>query len=411
MNEPESFDDMITPDEAGLHFTPLGLTGGLLSAEDAVTVQRGAIERARLHDDVPEELRQNWTRLRKLHLYGVLEYELFSAAHDFAYLILDGAMRVRFVTFYDGSVPVVDKAGKGSDLKVSSFEQVRKAPAGLTFRTGRSAGHPIPRGLLQLFHWARRERLLVGQRSASLDDLFVNARNRIAHPEQYQLGMPPDSSWLLLDVAELINKLWGFDMPSGRLFHGKVQRRVRAIGLSPTGDASVEYPNLERLAAADSEHHDWTFAVFLAAHEERLTEFVDGGIDFAFKEGFELTNWPCERIWGPGPLGELLVHLATLQSHGDDIIDFVDRIFVIREHADTIDPPRTLEQFAALRPGPADERWYAVQADHAWDAYRHAREHASVSNEPLTGRCGKCSVTDIGRFDSRDALEDFLSGR
>lgn len=184
MDEPESFAEMITPDTAGLHFIPRGLSGGLLSPEDAVAVQRGAIERARLHDDVPAELLQNWDRLRKVHLYGVLEYELFSAAHDAAYLLLDGAMRVCFVTFYNGEVPVIDKNGNETKLVVDSFEQVRTAPNGLKLRVGLSAGHPIPRGLFRLFTWARRERLLTGQRSVSLDELFVKARNRIAHPEQ-----------------------------------------------------------------------------------------------------------------------------------------------------------------------------------------------------------------------------------
>lgn len=408
MDEPESFADMIMPDNAGLHFTPWGLSGGLLSPEDAVTVQRGAIERARLHDDVPEELRQNWDRLRKVHLYGVLEYELFSAAHDTAYLLLDGAMRVRFVTFYDGVIPVIDKTGNETEFVVDSFEQVRTAPKGLELRIGLSAGHPIPRGLFQLFTWARRERLLVGQRSASLDELFVQARNRIAHPERYQLGMPPDSSWLLLDVAELINKLWGRDMPGGRLFRGAVKRRVRPVGLAPNGEASVEYPSIEHLSVADAEHHDWMFALFLAADEERLTEFTDGGIGFAFKEGFEATMWPCDLVLGPAPLRDLLPTLGGLETLEDEV-EFVDRVFLCRQSGETTELPRTPEHVQALDPVAGEEHWYVVQADHAWDAYRHIRAHTDVTEEPHVGRCPECSVTDLGRFDDRGALKAYLS--
>lgn len=220
--------------------------------------------------------------------------------------------------------------------------------------------------------------------------------------------MPPDSSWLLLDIAELINKLWGRDMPGGRLFRGTVKRRVRPVGLAPNAEASVEYPSIEHLSVADAEHHDWTFGLFLAAEEERLTEFTDGGIGFSFKKGFEATMWPCDLVLGPAPLRDLLPMLGALETLEDEV-QFVDRVFLCRRSGETLDFPRTPEHVQALGPAVGEERWYGVQADHAWDAYRHVRAHADVTEEPHVGRCPECSVTDLGRFDDRGALNAYLS--
>ena len=52
-------------------------------------------------------MRDNFERARKLHLHGVLEYEFFTAAGDYALLVLEGALRVRFLAFYSDGIPLV----------------------------------------------------------------------------------------------------------------------------------------------------------------------------------------------------------------------------------------------------------------------------------------------------------------
>lgn len=93
------------PDERTLRFNPYGL-GGRLAPEDAARFQAATIGRAVLADDVPQDVRDNFERARKLHLYGVLEYEFFTAAADYALLVLEGALRVRFLSYYSGGTPV-----------------------------------------------------------------------------------------------------------------------------------------------------------------------------------------------------------------------------------------------------------------------------------------------------------------
>src|ERR1700722_7180819 len=106
MDEPESLDDLLRPDEMTLRFAPGGLLlDGRLRSGDSLGHLRGSVEHARLVADVPEAVRDNFDRLRKVYLYGVLEYELFTVAEDFAYLVLEGAFRMRFLTYYDFKVP------------------------------------------------------------------------------------------------------------------------------------------------------------------------------------------------------------------------------------------------------------------------------------------------------------------
>jgi hypothetical protein len=80
MDEPESFEDLLRPDEMALRFTPLGLsTGGLvMSPEGKLRHLKEEIASAELVPDVPDEVRQHFARLRKLYLYGLLEYDLFT---------------------------------------------------------------------------------------------------------------------------------------------------------------------------------------------------------------------------------------------------------------------------------------------------------------------------------------------
>jgi hypothetical protein len=70
----ELLTELQRPDEVALRFTPGGLGFSVaLSAEDAARFQVASIARAVLADDVPNDVRYNVERARKLHCYGVLE--------------------------------------------------------------------------------------------------------------------------------------------------------------------------------------------------------------------------------------------------------------------------------------------------------------------------------------------------
>jgi len=112
------------PDELTCRFSPYGV-GALLTPADAARSHAACVARAVLADDVPGHIRDNVERARKLYLYGVLEYGFFTAASDYALLVLEGAVRLRFLSHYHLEIPVVDVRGRETRLQVQSFDDVR----------------------------------------------------------------------------------------------------------------------------------------------------------------------------------------------------------------------------------------------------------------------------------------------
>src|SRR5712692_741452 len=79
-----TFAELTAPDERSLRFTSLGFaTGGKkLSSESAAEFQQRSIAAANLVSAVPEGTRSSFERLRTLHAYGVLCYDLFTVVDD-----------------------------------------------------------------------------------------------------------------------------------------------------------------------------------------------------------------------------------------------------------------------------------------------------------------------------------------
>jgi hypothetical protein len=406
MDEPESLDDLLRPDEMTLRFAPGGLLiDGRLRPGDSLGHLRSSVDQARLVPEVPEDVRDNFDRLRKVYLYGLLEYELFTVADDFAYLVLEGAFRMRFLTYYDFKVPVSRK-GTPDILEVDSFDALLERKRGFKLRSTEGE-HDIPTGLPYLLLWARRECLLTGQRSRFIETTMSAQRNHAAHPTNYTLGMPVHAGQTLLRVAEIINKLWGASTPEGSLYRGPTQRWPRVAAVSADG-ASKEFVNVLSARGVDPGPGDWTAAVYLAAPEERLVQLSGEGPNFMHRPGFQATELPCELLWGPGPWEELDAHLARFEGTSlCDEVDYVDRLFVIRVASDRPDLARSPTELVASRE--TEGVWHIVRADHPLDAWCHVRDHRDLpAGESKDGCCPECPVTRVGSFESRAETERCL---
>src|SRR5258708_2567608 len=253
-----TFAELTTPDERSLRFTPLGLaTGGKLSPEKTAEFQQRSIATADLVPAVPESTRKSFERLRTLHAHGVLYYDLFTVVDDLTWIVLEQALRERFIEFYGGVIPLVRNNGAESTFSASNFEAISEA-----FRRGgshakwqlRLRAHGtsmwVPLTLAPLLRWARQERLLHGQRNRRVEeDLFHKIRNRFAHGGGFRIGMPTQSARGIRDLAEIINRLWGAVTPGGRLYPTPLQREVLVIGWSPTWSTTEEGPFLEIMHA------------------------------------------------------------------------------------------------------------------------------------------------------------------
>lgn len=395
--------DLQRPDDLTRRFNPLGL-GGFLTPEDAARFQTAVIAAAVLADDVPEDVRENFARVRRLHQYGVLEYDLFTIAAQYSLLVLEGALRVRFLTYYDAGVPVLSGNGIEETFAAGHFDDVREARRkGYALRGPDGQASKLPVATSELFEWARSERLLPGTRTRFVDKALSNLRNYAAHPVSYTLLGPPDSSARVRDVAEIINRLWGHDTPGGSLFAGPRERRPHVVALSSERDRSVEM-RIEQVPSIEGEERSWQYAVFLAAEGEELVGF---GIDFTHKPGFQTTWFPCEKLW-EGTWSDLVreIESGTFDS-SYDAVSHLDRLFFVRKHEEGIDFARSPDDLLALASLP-EGRWYAIVADTPFDAYAHVRDHER-EGEAEAESCPTCFVRIQGRF--TDAAEAVVFAR
>jgi hypothetical protein len=358
------------PDEATLAFNGFGL-GGRLEPEDAAEFQAAAIARAVLADKVPDDVRKYFERARKLHLYGVLEYEFFTAAGDYALLVLEGALRARFLAFYSDGIPLM-RGDAEALLHAKTFEDVLAARRA-RLRGADGATQRLPLSAEALLSWARREQLLAGTRAQIIEDILSERRNHAAHPVGHTINMPVDSARTLCDVAETINKLWGHDTPGGRLFPAPVARQPRVAAVAPDGQGGCEV-SLEQVPEAAERERAYNYAVFLAVEGDRLIAAGRGGIGFTHQPGFQTTRFPCERVW-QGSWQELMQATGQGSFSGlDDATGHLDRVFLIRVGRGQIDLARSPLDVLALEEQPRGQ-WYAVIADAPLDAWVHVRDH------------------------------------
>jgi hypothetical protein len=355
---------------------------GVLSPEDAAAFQQETIAPAELVDAVPERTRQSFDRLRNLHSYGVLCYDAFTVAGDLTMVVLEQALRERFVGFYSGRVPLIDKRGTTDELEASDFEAVNNA-----FRRGGShykggwklvvsdGRMSMPLTLSPLLTWAHRECLLIGRRNRWIQEaVYGEIRNHFAHGAGYHVAMPNNSSRHICNLAEIINRLWGHSTPGGRLYPAPLRRETLALGWSSgwpteTGSAFSVMTAKQLLAARDRGH--WTYLIVLASPDDEMLR--------AFHSAFDRTVYPARTLWGPGPYDEAAAWVGGSQLEGDNV-EYLDRVFALRQHGDEVDAPRSPEAMLGL---PADYRsgtWRLIRADIPGDAWVHARH--VVAGEP-----------------------------
>ena len=212
---------------------------------------------------------------------------------------------------------------------------------------------------------------------------------------------PVDAARTLCRIAEYINKLWGADTPGGRTFPETVARVPRLAALSADGRRFVTFPSVRSVRERDPSVEAGTFAVYLASPVEELCGIGGPTLHFSHRPGFQCTSLPCDLLWGPGPLAELLPDLDRYEDDAlNDRVQHLDRLFVIRVNGETVDLPRSPADFAAAEE--AEGEWHVIRADYPNDALWHVRQHRDKAPSDLRdGRCPECPVTELGRFHDR----------
>ena len=373
--ELKTFAELISPDRRSLSFTPLGLsTAGQLLAEDALEYQQQSVAQAELANQVPSSVRASFERLRDLHAYGVLFYDAFTIAESTAWLVLEQALRERFVSFHEGEIVFVNaELNLEETIRVDDFDRVfeevsygGKYSKGWKIRLAADGSLMTFRGgLTHLLEWARKERLFRGQRNRRLEKMYPRLRNAVAHPG-YRLSMPPESVRAIRDVAELINALWGQRTIGGRLYPAPIQREPMVVAWSPdSAGGTLSTMSASHLVTNPLPDH-WSCVVLIAVPSDDL---------WSFDTSYESTTYPSELLWGPGPSSEAAAWLSS-SLPSNDHVDYIDRLFASRTGVNDL-PLRPGLALLELQNSGDVEPWELVRADFPADARAHFRHLAS----------------------------------
>jgi hypothetical protein len=191
--------ELAEPDETSLAIRPIDIDPAAV-AEGVVEYRQGLVADFELIDDIPESTRTSYDRVRTIYSYGVFCYDLYTVAGDQARLVLEQALRERFLPLYGGTVTFVDDEGGEHQVTAGRFSELfdRGSPLvksgwRLKLRNGRD---PIPfNGMLASpLRWTREERLLGGQRDRRQDKFRVMFRNYAAHSLNKPTAKPTSSS-------------------------------------------------------------------------------------------------------------------------------------------------------------------------------------------------------------------------
>jgi len=389
-----SLEDLRQADERTLRFTPSGFdTGGMLRPEDAAVYQQEVIGHTELVAAVTESTRNTFERLCLLHAYGVLSYDMFTAADDLAQLVIEQALRDRFMEFHDDVVPFEDANGTVHEVPAASFDALHdkihaedrlRSPQRWRLRLRRTGELIYFDGMLaSLLRWARSEGLIRGQRNRQLEPVLRKLRNHVAHGGGYQLVMPVDSARTISDAAEIINQLWGSSTPGGRLYPAPVHRQIQIVAWGPDGSVMS---GLASLPPAP-QFVGWTCVLVRAVlHDDGL-----GRLDARY----ETTTYPCDLLWGPGSWEDASAWLKQAQS-AEDEVDALDRLFLFQRHEGRVYLPRSPDVAAGLIGEERQGMWYLIRADDPSDAIRHARAVVAGQCSSQGGPCAHCAAETVG---------------
>lgn len=382
-----ALEELAAPDPRVVDATPLARDAGTdRAAQAAERIQQMVLE-ADLIPSVPEPLRRSYERLRTLHAYGVLCYDLFTIVCGQALLVLEQALAARFTQFYGGRITLI-RSSSNEEVTIE-FQNLHDLHLVLareyrSWRLKTRSGGPLlfTGGMTSLLRWARHEGLLSGQRNRHYERATSRMRNHLAHPEGYWLTWEFDSAREIWNVAEMINVLWGGRArPNGR-YSRVVEREVMAIGRSADGESVGKAEGIPYWRTDPEER----VVLVLASPDDPWL--------LNFSPEYELTYFPAELLWGPGSVDEAIEWLRAARPQPDHA-EYLDRLFALRVNGDDVDPPRSLEAVAALA-GEDGEEWILVRADTPGDAFQHVR-NSRVSGSPCAhlGPCPHCAAESI----------------
>jgi len=201
------------------HFGPLGLMKDRrLIDESALNYVQAIVADLDLPPSVPEQIREHFDTLRRLHIYGAFSYELFGVAASAADVAIELVLGVRFVDWHSSGIPIVEHA-TGARETVTTDDYAHVSPRfGRKKRDGSGGWYLegdefFDGSLASLLRWARSSGVL----SRWLDGIWAQCARNVLSAELTQSGRArraPDewSTWTAEQrnvwVATIMRPLW-----------------------------------------------------------------------------------------------------------------------------------------------------------------------------------------------------------
>jgi hypothetical protein len=385
--------ELAEPDEASLAIRPLDIDPARV-AEGVAEFRQKLVAGFELVGEVPESTRLSYDRVRTIYAYGVLCYDLYTVAGNQAVLVVEQALRERFLPFYGGTVTFIDGADREREVTTGRFSELFDRDDPLVkkgWRLKLRSGRPPIRfnGMLaSLLQWARGEGLLGGQRDRWQDRFRVEFRNYAAHSE-YHRGMPDDATEEIFRLSELINQIWGAGPGA------PVRREVTVVAWT---DTAIVYGPAEGVRVEDRLPPGATCVIVRADPGDRT-------LGHGFDARYETTERPCEYLWGPGTWSEAAQWLER-QSPAADEIAVLDRLFLLRHHDGRLYMPRTAPIAAALDEGDRPGTWHVLRADYPADAFSHQRQVlGGAAGHGADSFCRACPAETIAAGAWQDMID------
>lgn len=362
--------------------TPFGFgLDYMLKPESAVAAHQDEIATCELVERVPDATRSAFERARLTHTYGAFAYDLYTVAHNHTRLVLELALRERFVEWAEGTITLVRHSEAGEARTVTADVSRYTDVIGL-FDRGRDRGacargswllqtadEPLRfnPGLTSLMRWARCVKLLHGQRNRGREQAMLDLRNHVAHPEGHLTVGPTDSARTIAATAELVNQLYGASTPGGDMYPPPTARIPMFIINEGNSCGARRADQLaERRFKPDA-----SVVCFLAAEADPWLLHANSW--------YKTTALPSEYLWGPGSPSDAIAWVATAGLDGDKA-DPHDQLFVIdctSGYPATVLRPEVAVAVDHSDPG----RWLVVRADQPGDARSAAGIYLGLTNQ------------------------------
>src|SRR5260370_10031023 len=112
----KTFAELVTPDQRSQRFSSRGFSPGYLLTPESAAAHIQRTVGVTLDAAVPQTMRDSYRRVCSTHVYGLFDYELFTAAGDLALLALQQAFAERLVDYSGRVIPILNQTGNAEPI-------------------------------------------------------------------------------------------------------------------------------------------------------------------------------------------------------------------------------------------------------------------------------------------------------